>query len=218
MLRRTRKSSSKICFCKQSIDDEIITCQTEDKANCPGNGKFHKSCIKDVDTSGIFICDICKDNMKMREEQSRVIKTKTTPKRASVKSNPVPSTSFASEEEIEQQQWNQVLIDRDADFDFVQDITNRELTIPEFKKKIEKVYSHHYINRKYKDGSELKQELQFKIKWAGYEKTWFESWPVVLDEKLDAHQAMKDYFKNMSSKATSTMIKRQPVFSVFFKE
>lgn len=207
MLRQTRRSAAKICFCKKGKDDgdEIINCLTSNKANCPGNGFFHKSCIKESYTTGDYTCDLCKEN----EQDLERLKVKKTPKR--IQPDPKPSTSFVSEEE-------EFIDDEFAGVD-EQPIGDIELeSLHSYKKRVEKVISHHYINRSYKNGERLQKKLHFKVKWSGFNITQHETSDILLHPGVEANGALREYCKGLPQRTARTLLARHPEYAKFLTE
>lgn len=185
--RSQRNIASKFCYCKLDKNEEFIICQTSDKANCPGQGKYHKSCLSQVEINEDFVCEICNELQSPSNAQS-------------------PSFGQPSTQSSPPYNFEEYTHDDDSPIEM----------LPPYTKEVEKVLTHHYISRKYKDGSEIVKKLHFKLKWSGYRIT--EYVPVETIHRVEATEAMRVYFDSLSKRATSTLIKRHPDLVSFLRD
>lgn len=174
----------------------MITCHTDEPGKCPGNGSFHETCISSDEICENYICVVC------REQAPKPI--------------PEPENMTLNNEEPPELSENELIYD-ELRGDEELDITEIELPpIPAHKKKVERIIGHHYISRSYKNGDEMVKKLHFKVKWSGYSITEYE--PVETLYQVEATEAMKIYLGELSKRAMSTLIKRQPKLVQFLKD
>lgn len=90
--------------------------------------------------------------------------------------------------------------------------------LPSYKKKVEKILSHHYINRDYKNGERIRKKLFFKLKWSGFNITEHEKGENMLHPGVDAKRALTKYCQKLPQRTMKTLLGRHPEYLKFFAE
>lgn len=90
--------------------------------------------------------------------------------------------------------------------------------LPSYKREVEKIFSHHYINRKYKSGENLTKKLHFKVKWSGYNIVEHEKSENLLHPGINSTRALKEYCQNLPLRTIKTLLQRHPEFAEFLSE